>query len=599
MVSNWDTSGAGDRFCHADPVSIEENTSTYPLAETADNSEIMDAEVQHAGANGLVQSAQGYPAMVAMAVEGSTHGLPATSTFSTFFRSRKFSVVVLSLVSMATISVFLACLIIVLEDDGSSRPSTPVENEASANVPQLDYERRLAEAMDVLIESGVSKPSSFVEATDPRYRALDWSVYKDLTWTSLVEQESRNRFLQRYALILLAYSTGIEYWKRQTPWSELVKSHECTSFEGVQCDDNDFVVELSMSSWGLSGTIPEELGLVLTSLTHLDLKENFLEGSIPESLYELNLGKYLMSLSTYSQWLLRCDPNRVVQKHAEYLDLHMNEFSSTISSKIGQLTDLKHFAVGDNRLTGTLPIEALQQLTKLQRFVLTGNRVEGRPFDAVISWSQLVELGLYSLPFIEGSIPTSIGKLSMLQYLMVENMDNVIPTEVGMLTNLLSFHFSIPGPAIIEGLDSSMTATLPTELGLLTNLATIMINSNNEIGGTIPSGKSEGLTGISEGTYTSYSSLIFLCGPELGRLTNLEHLNFVLNAFTGQLPSTLGNLSNLRFAAITNSAWLTGTVPQEFGLIAGSLGKSIPTYRLILTLLAFLHSLNPLHLLVE
>ena len=50
-----------------------------------------------------------------------------------------------------------------------------------------------------------------------------------------------------------------------------------------------------------------------------------------------------------------------------------------------------------------------------------------------------------------------------------------------------------------------------------------------------------------------------------------------VNAFSGQLPSTLGNLSKLTFAAITNSPGLTGTVPQEFGFLAASLSKYTPT----------------------
>ena len=115
----------------------------------------------------------------------------------------------------------------------------------------------------------------------------------------MAEQESRRRFLQRYGLILLAYSTGVDAWNRQTLWPKLVNSHECTSFEGVQCDDNDVVIGLSMSQWNLWGTIPEELGLVLTGLTHLDLMENHLEGTIPESLYDLNLGEWFMSLSMF------------------------------------------------------------------------------------------------------------------------------------------------------------------------------------------------------------------------------------------------------------------------------------------------------------
>ena len=189
--------------------------------------------------------------------------------------------------------------------------------------------------------------------------------------------------------------------------------------------------------------------------------------------------------------------NMCFDLYAEYFDLQLNEFSSTISPKIGQWTNLKHFAVGDNRLTGPLPIDALQKLTKLHLFVISANRLEGRPFDAATSWLQLVEFGLYDMPFIEGSIPTSIGKLSMLVHLFIDNLDSVIPTEIGLLTNLVTFHFTTPGTAI-EGLDSNMTATLPTEMGLLTDLKSIIIQSNDEIRGTIPTGKRQKSTRISD-----------------------------------------------------------------------------------------------------
>jgi hypothetical protein len=172
----------------------------------------------------------------------------------------------------------------------------------------------------------------------------------------------------------------------------------------------------------------------------------------------------------------------------EYLDLQWNELTSTISSKIGQLTDLKHFTVGKNRLTGPFPIESLQQLTKMEIFVVSANRLEGRIFDAVMSWPQLQDLQLSALPLVEGSIPTTIGQLSRLVSLFLEAFDPVVPTEIGLLTNLEIFHFSNPRPAI-EGLDLNKTAILPTEIGKLTALSDLLFQSNSAIAGPIPTGK--------------------------------------------------------------------------------------------------------------
>jgi hypothetical protein len=262
-----------------------ENTRRNQTSETTDDPPVIEAVVEPVFDNN--QGAQGHRSPILVMTDSDT---PTNANRSMSFQSRKFKIFLISLLTLGALGVVSACFIVGLRDNGSpSRVPNPVDNEAIG--PELDYEDRLAQAMDFLIESGVLNPTSFVKTTDPRYQALDWSVYEDLTWTSLVEPKSRDRFLRRYVLILLGYSTDIERWSRPTIWTEMVHAHECT-FDGVRCDDDDRIVALWMSRWHLSGTIPEELGLVLTDLTHVSFSANNLEGSIPESLYELNLRKY-------------------------------------------------------------------------------------------------------------------------------------------------------------------------------------------------------------------------------------------------------------------------------------------------------------------
>lgn len=169
----------------------------------------------------------------------------------------------------------------------------------------------------------------------------------------------------------------------------------------------------------------------------------------------------------------------------ESLDLSSNRLSSTISSKIGKLTNLKEWYVHYNFLTGALPIQAFRQLKQIKGFAVFGNRVEGNVLDVVESWTQLEMIAITNTAIDNGSIPTTIGQLSLLRELVIENFDPVIPTEIGLLTNLDFFYFQIDRPINA----SQFLSTIPTELGMLTNLKDLSIESNYGIAGTIPTGK--------------------------------------------------------------------------------------------------------------
>ena len=78
---------------------------------------------------------------------------------------------------------------------------------------------------------------------------------------------------------------------------------------------------------------------------------------------------------------------------------------------------------------------------------------------------------------LTGSIPSEIGNLTKLIYLVLRNnlLTGSIPQEIGNLTDLSSLSLNI----------NQLTGTIPTEIGNLSNLTWLELN-NNQLTGEIP-----------------------------------------------------------------------------------------------------------------
>ena len=166
-------------------------------------------------------------------------------------------------------------------------------------------------------------------------------------------------------------------------WSE---DTAITSWDGVRVKGSPGrVTEVLLTSKGLTGTIPPDLGR-LDGLQHLWFNINQLAGAIPSELGSL------ASLQT--------------------LILNDNRLTGAVPRELGGLSSLETLWLDRNRLSGEIP-SALGDLGSLRRLTLSVNR-------------------------LSGSIPSDLGNLTNLEYLWlnVNRLTGTIPSELGSLDDL-------------------------------------------------------------------------------------------------------------------------------------------------------------------
>jgi Leucine-rich repeat (LRR) protein len=246
----------------------------------------------------------------------------------------------------------------------------------------------------------------------------------------------------------------------------------CTFHTKVQCS-NDRITQLDMHSQSLPvNGLPMAL-LALTGLTHLDLGQNNLGGTIPGSIAKLTA--------------------------LTFLGLCCNNLDG-IPTTFGKLTGLVQLQLNSNRLNSTIP-STITELTRLTSLSFWDNQLNGPIPSAIgkLTGLTVLDLGHNDL---SGAIPTAIGELTGLAYLSLiyNKLGGSIPSTIGKLTGLTS----------LTTYSNKLTGSIPGIIGQLTGLSTLWIGDNN-LTGFIPT--------------------------ELVQLKQLTFLALQDNALTGKLPA--------------------------------------------------------------
>ena len=378
-------------------------------------------------------------------------------------------------------------------------------------------------------------------------------------------------------------------------WSEQLSIGDWKGIEIL----NNRVVGIDMSSQGLTGTIPSELGN-LSGLVWLRLNQNELTGTIPPELGEL---ANLRTLSLEYNQLTGGIPSELGNLvNLRVLYLAGNQLVGPIPADLGNLDNLGQLSLSGNQLTGPIPAE-LGRLVNLGDLRLNGNQLTG---EIPASLGDLVNLGTLNLSRnqltgtlpgwlirlsnlgvldlgynkLTGVIPAGLGDLSNLYWLILRgnNLSGEIPAELGNLTELQLLDLGpnqltgeIPGwlgdltklrALLLRG--THLTGEIPEELGSLTNLETLYL-SDNRLTGEIPTSLSN-LANLDTLDLTG-NDLRGDIPAWLGSLTKLERLRLSENQLSGEIPSELGKLANLRSLYLSYNR-LTGEIPEELGTLA-------------------------------
>ncbi|KAI5325865.1 hypothetical protein L3X38_034939 [Prunus dulcis] len=156
-------------------------------------------------------------------------------------------------------------------------------------------------------------------------------------------------------------------------------------------------------------------------------------------------------------------------------------------------------------------------------------------------------------------IPQEIGHLFRLKYLNLSNnsFSGEIPSNLSVCSSLIWLRLGF----------NKLIGKIPFQLGSLQKLERVQLHYNN-LSGLLPS--SIGNLSSVKSLSLAVNSLEGKIPDSLGRLKNLEFLGLGLtfwyghNLFTGPLPTSLSNASNL-LEFDTNGSDFTGKITVDFG----------------------------------
>uniref|UniRef100_A0A453AGR7 non-specific serine/threonine protein kinase n=1 Tax=Aegilops tauschii subsp. strangulata TaxID=200361 RepID=A0A453AGR7_AEGTS len=378
---------------------------------------------------------------------------------------------------------------------------------------------------------------------------------------------------------LLSFKSSISSDPRGVLSSWSTSTSFC-SWRGVTCGITlpTRVVSLNLNSRELTGQLSPWIAN-LTSLEQLDLSENLFSGGIPEELGTLQQLQFMIlstnnlvgtiprSLGT-SRSLKNVDlsSNQLVgpilgfhkRSNLQFLDLSSNNLSGSIPSSLGNVSSLTYICLDTNMLSGSVP-ETLSLIQNLRMLSLSNNYLSGHVSAKLCNMSSLIYLRL-DQNNLTGRVPSCIGNtLQNLKLLSMSgnNFEGLIPSSLANASNLRWIDL---GHNLLEG-------RIPS-LGSLSNLTFLNLESNflqaegNKFSGQIPStiGNLSRLNKL----YLHNNELTGNIPATLGNCKQLYMLELYFNSLEGPIPSELFSSTTLIGLDLSNN-YLTGSIPLQIG----------------------------------
>ncbi|ESQ52579.1 hypothetical protein EUTSA_v10017653mg, partial [Eutrema salsugineum] len=322
-----------------------------------------------------------------------------------------------------------------------------------------------------------------------------------------------------------------------------------------------FLISLNLMDNSFGGTIPKEVGN-LFRLEHLNMSFNSLGGGIPLNLFNCSR---LLTLDLASNHLGKDAPLEIGSlKKLVVLELGENNLQGNLPASLGNLTSLRNLGFGNNNIQGGIP-DDMAKRTQLETLSLSKNNLSGCFPSAIYNMSSLEYVSMFGdgfsgslrpdlgsfLPnlrgiymgrnYFTGAIPASFSNISTLQELTIEynSMTGSVPLSFGKIRN---FQFlALQG----NSLGSNSSSKDLEFLGVMTNCTQLEYFDigENRLSGDLP---------------TSIANLSM----------NLLHLSLAANLISGRIPNDMGNLISLQKLRLDQNL-LTGPIPTFIGKLKG------------------------------
>ncbi|XVF73414.1 hypothetical protein PTKIN_Ptkin12aG0200000 [Pterospermum kingtungense] len=208
--------------------------------------------------------------------------------------------------------------------------------------------------------------------------------------------------------LLLQIKTSLDPQNRfLSSWTPHSDPCSSASFDGVACNEEGDVANISLQGKGLSGQIPAALG-GLKSLTGLYLHFNALSGEIPKEIATLSqLSDLYLNVNNLSGEI---PPQIGNMTNLQVLQLCYNRLSGGIPTQLGSIPKLTVLALQCNGLTGAIPA-SLGDLQMLTRLDLSFNKLFG-PVPMKLANAPMLEVFDIRNNTLSGNVPPVLKRLN-------------------------------------------------------------------------------------------------------------------------------------------------------------------------------------------
>ncbi|XP_028789650.1 receptor-like protein EIX1 [Neltuma alba] len=331
------------------------------------------------------------------------------------------------------------------------------------------------------------------------------------------------------------------------------------------------ILDISFSFDFGSPSIPKWI-FRLKNLVSLKLRDNYLQGSIPNGIHNLSL---IEDLDLCENLFNSSIPNCLYTlNHLKSLDLSTNNLHGTISHAIGNLTsmgnkvdgnpfdalqsfsELEYLDIRDNLFRGIVNEHHLANFAKLSYFTASGNRLtlkvgpNWKP-----SFQKLISLDMI-LWHLGPHFPSWIRSLKHLEELYIPNtnISDSIPTWLwGAFPYASYFDFSN------NDIHGELSYTLKNPM----NVHTIDLSSNR-LSGSLPHISPIVKYLDLSNNWFSGSIASFSCQEKEQPMT-LEYLNLVSNNLSGEIPDCWKMCSNNLMIVKFDNNHFNGKLPTSLG----------------------------------